>query len=110
MRGTPWAAREFTGQPSGADAVAVVALITLLPVVLIPVSIAYDFLLARHVVPRLARLPMRLALFILRIWTALSGWGGDSSPNWATVIAGPLTSPKESIRTFSHVGTTSASI
>ncbi len=71
MRAISWPRLDPANRLSGTDAIAVVALVTLLAVVLIPVSIAYYVLLARHVAPRVAHLPTRLAIFILGLWIAL---------------------------------------
>ena len=51
--------------------VAIVALVTLLAVALIPAAIGYYLWLARHIAPRLASLPTRLAIAILGLWVAL---------------------------------------
>ncbi len=67
----------------GTEATAVVVLMTLLAVVLIPVSIAYYFWLARHVAPRVARLPTRLAIFVLGLWIALP-WLVLAAAVWLT--------------------------
>ncbi len=48
-----------------------IALLTLVAVALIPVTIGYYLWLARSIAPRLASLPIRLAITILAVWVAL---------------------------------------
>ena len=49
----------------------IVAVLTVLAIVVIPVTAGYYLWLARHVLPRLVSLPIRLAITILGLWMAL---------------------------------------
>ena len=49
----------------------IVVVLAVLAVAVIPVTVGYCLWLARHVAPRLASLPTRLAIAILGLWVAL---------------------------------------
>ena len=49
----------------------IVALLVLLAIAVIPITVRYYLWLARHVLPRLVPLPIRLAIVILGLWIAL---------------------------------------
>jgi len=49
----------------------VVVVLAALAVAIVPVSVAYALWLARHVAPRLAFLPTRLAIAVLGLWIVL---------------------------------------
>ena len=49
----------------------VVAVLAVLAIVGIPITVWYYLWLARHILPRLVPLPIRLAIVILGLWVAL---------------------------------------
>jgi len=49
----------------------IVVVLTVLAIGVIPVTVRYYQWLARHVLPHLAPLPIRLAIVILGLWIAL---------------------------------------